>query len=180
MSLFKLLRVAAEGTGQFVTVNTVTLDSAAMELLDPILSVVIDTAVLARDKAILQGTITKNILYKATTGAVLHQSETIPFFKEVVLPGLNPNVTIGRANRLVPNNNIIQIGPDNRGTNAGIDVQIFITRLEAFQILVNSTTVDEKIILDCFVKVSKFVQQELVLPTTPRVFECRSNVTINS
>lgn len=170
----KLLEVAAEGTVQFFATRNIVLNAPALELLNPVLSVTFDRAIILKDKVIVQGTITKNLIFKVATGAVLHQTELIPVSQEINLPGVNPNFVIGKFNRLVLNNNVVNIGPDNQGTQDGIDVQIFVTRLQSFEFLITDTTVDQKIILDFIIKVSKFVQKDVLLPGPPPIFECRN------
>ncbi len=195
---FKLLQVVAEKEAQFFTTNTTTVSPPAVELLDPVVSVTFDRAVLLQNKAIVQGAINKNIIYKGPGGQVLHQPESISFSKEVELPGLNPHFTIGKFNRLTLNNDVVEIGPDNHGNQGGIDVQIFVTRLVVKEFLLdnnnnnkkgnssyvnletappsNGSTIEQKIVLDFIVKVSKFTQVDMEVPAPSPVFECRNVV----
>jgi hypothetical protein len=170
----KLLDVIADKQVQVFKVNTnEPLGTTAEALLDPVLSVTFDRVVLFDDKVVVQGIINKNIIIKElNSGKILHLSVPVEFSKAVDLPGLNTTVTIGRGNRAVIVNNVVEIGPDNDGSNAGFDVQIYVERLVSKEILINNNTaVDEKIILDFILKISKFKQIDLKIPAPARIFE---------
>jgi len=170
----KLLDVIADKQVQVFKVNTnQSLGTTAEALLDPVLSVTFDRVVLFDDKVVVQGIINKNIIIKElNSGKILHLSVPVEFSKAVDLPGLNTTVTIGRGNRAVIVNNVVEIGPDNDGSNAGFDVQIYVERLVSKEILINNNTaVDEKIILDFILKISKFKQIDLKIPAPARIFE---------
>lgn len=176
----KLLDVVAENEEQYFTENLVTINEAVVQLLDPIASATFDRVILLRDKAIVQGIINKNIIYKNANNDIVYFEETpISFGLDVKLPGLTPSVTKGVFNRVITNNNLITIGPDNQGTNGGIDVQIFITQLFTSERLINAAigSIDQKIVLDFIIKVSKYIQQDLYIPAPNPVFEKR-NITI--
>jgi len=179
----KLLDVVAEEEVQYFRENHVTIGEEVIELLDPIVSVTFDRVILLQDKALVQGTINKNIIYKDGTGDVEYFEEApIEFGIDVNLPGLTPGFTIGKFNRAVISNNAIDIGPDNQGTNGGIDVQIYLTRLFTFQRIVdvNTGAVDQKIVLDFIIKVSKYTQEDVEFPAPQPVFECRNVKSCNN
>lgn len=171
---FKMFNVEAEEQVQVFLERTEMLNYNAVELLDPVLSVTFDRVILLKDKAIVQGNIYKNIIYKDENFFVRHEIVTIPVTATVEIPGFNPTVTVGRANRAVVTNNVVDIGPDNQGDTNGFDIQIFVKQLTAFQRLINANEVEEKIILDFILKISKFDQIDLEIPAPPRVFEFRN------
>ncbi len=173
----KLLDVVAEEEAQFFKENPVDIGDVVVELLDPIVSVTFDRVILLQDKAIVQGTINKNVIYKdANNDIVFFEEAPIEFGIDVNLPGLTPGFTQGKFNRAVITNNVINIGPDNQGTNGGIDIQIYLTRLFTFQRIIDATsgTIDQKIVLDFIIKVSKYIQQDIEFPAPQAVFECRN------
>lgn len=175
----KLLDVAAENEVQHFIENPLTIDDTVIELLDPIVSVTFNRVVLLQDKAIVQGEILKNLIYKDDNNDIVYFEEgPILFGIDVNLPGLTPGFTIGKFNRLIRTNNFIDIGPDNQGTNGGIDIQIYLTNFFTFQQIievVNGTTnIDQKIVIEFIIKVSKYTQQELDLPESQAIFECRN------
>lgn len=178
----KLLELTAEKPVQVFETNEVNnISPAVVELLDPVLSVQFDRVVLFQNKAIIQGTIFKNLIYKAVGGQLQYLNEEITFTKEVELPGASPNFTTGKFNRMVINtNNVIEIGADNHGVQNGIDIQLYVTQLTAAQFIINTTTVEEKIVLDFIIKVSKYTQQDVSLLAPGPVFECRNIINCNN
>lgn len=185
---FKLLDVVAEAEVQHFIENLVPIEIigpaeqqiiGVAELLEPVVSISFDRVVLLQDKALIQGTVSKNIIYKNTDNDVVYFDEDpIPFGIDVDLPGLTPGFTTGRFNRAVITSNVIDIGPDNQGTNGGINIQIYPTKIFTFQRLTTSNTsvpvVDQKIIIEFIIKVSKYIQQDLEVPAPQPVFECRN------
>ncbi|MFW5971986.1 MAG: DUF3794 domain-containing protein [Bacillota bacterium] len=181
----KLLDVVAEKNVQYFTERLVTINNENIsELLDPVTSVTFDQVVILKDKAIVQGTINKNIIYKDGGSDVEYfEEDPISFAIDVELPGLTPGIKIGKFNRLVIANNEIEIGSDNQGTNGGIDVQIYLTGLQVFQQIINNVTntdISQKIVLDLIIKISKYTQQEIEFPAPQPVFECKNIRICNS
>jgi len=173
----KLLDVVAEEEAQLFKENPVDIGEEIVELLDPIVSVTFDRVILLQDKAIVQGTINKNVIYKDDNDDIVYfEEDPIEFGVDVKLPGLTPSFTHGKFNRAVITNNVINIGSDNQGTNGGIDIQIYLTRLFTFQRIIDATsgTIDQKIVLDFIIKVSKYIQQDIEFPAPQAVFECRN------
>ena len=177
----KLLDVITEKEVQHFIENPVTIDDDALELLDPIVSVNFERVIILQGKALVQGTINKNIIYKdATADDVEHFEEgPINFGIDIDLPGLTPTFTTGKFNRAVLNNNVITL-ENNQGTNGGFDVQIYLTNLFTFQRIIETRTslqetdIDQKIVLDFIIKVSKYIQQDIEFPAPQAVFECRN------
>ena len=173
----KLLDVVAEEEAQYFRENPVDIGEEIVELLDPIVSVTFDRVILLQDKALVQGTINKNVIYKDCGDDIEYfEEDPIQFGIDVKLSGLTPGFTHGKFNRAVITNNVINIGPDNQGTNGGIDIQIYLTRLFTFQRIIDATsgTIDQKIVLDFIIKVSKYIQQDIEFPAPQAVFECRN------
>jgi hypothetical protein len=175
----KLLEVSAEKAAQYFTAQLVNLNNPALALLEPLLSVSFDRVILFRDKAVVQGNIHKNIIYKDTEGFVRHQPENIPFSKEIDIPGFSPIVTLGKGNRVMLSNNVVNINLNNgvstnQGYQNGIDVQIFVSNLLAEQILLSPQLIDQKIILDFIVKISKVTQEDMEFAKPSPVFEFRN------
>lgn len=189
----KLLDVVAEAQVQHFIENTAIIENIApavqqvgtvVELLDPVVSVTFERAVLLKDKVLIQGFVSKNIIYKNNENDVVYFDEGPIFFGiDVDLPGLTPGFTTGRFNRSVLTSNVIEIGPDNQGTNGGINVQIYPTSVFTFQRLISVNTgipgVDQKIVLDFIIKVSKYIQQDVEFPAPQPVFECRNVKSCN-
>lgn len=186
---FKLLDVVAEAEVQHFIENLVPIEilpnlqqiAGIVELLDPVVSVTFDRVILLQNKALVQGTVAKNIIYKNTENDVVYlEEDPILFGIDVDLPGLTPVFTTGKFNRAVLTSNVVEIGPDNQGTNGGINVQIYPTNIFTFQRLAtiafngSATIIDQKIVLEFIIKVSKYIQQELEIPEPQPVFECRS------
>ncbi|AZO95571.1 DUF3794 domain-containing protein [Halocella sp. SP3-1] len=176
----KLLELTAEEPVHVFETTVTEVSPAVVELLDPVLSVEFDRVVLFQNRAIVQGTIFKNLIYKAVGGQLQYVNEEIPFSKEVELPGVSPNFTTGRFNKMILTNNVIEIGPGNRGAQTGIDIQLYVTQLTAAQIILDTTTVEQKIILDFIIKVSEYTQQDVDLPAPGPVFECRNIIKCNN
>lgn len=147
-----------------------------IEVLRPTITANFDRVVLFKDKAIVQGSISKNVILKFNDGSMSQTTITTNFSKAVELPGLTTTVTIGKFNRAAITNNVIEIGNDNTGSTAGIDVQIYVKNLTSQEILLDSFTLDEKIVLDFIIKISKFKQQDIEIPAPAKTFEFKNAV----
>lgn len=174
---FKMLDVAAEKQVQVVeeAITPVPMPGV-QELLDPIVTVVFERVILLNNKVIVQGEFNVNKIYKAIGGEVRHLSETIPFSKPVDLPGFSPTVTIGPGHRVIARNTVLNIVSGNQATANGIDVQLYIKTLTPVQILLDPMEIEQKIVMDFLVKISKFDQVTMELPAPARVFEFRNVV----
>lgn len=134
--------------------HTETIEPPALELLPPVVSVTFDRVVPLRGKIIIQGTVHKNILYKAEGGLVRHTAVTIPFAKEVEIPGFNPGSLI-----------------NGRFFNTGNDFRFFIDQIFVDQTLLDPRTVLEKIVIRFVVKVIK--EEKIQISAKPaQTFHC--------
>ncbi|MFW6022958.1 MAG: hypothetical protein ACOCZ5_02685 [bacterium] len=150
------------------------------DVYDAVISVNFDNVIILNDKAIVQGVIHKNIIFKLDNGELYHDSVDIVFAEESKLPGLKPTTTVGKFNRAVMTNNIIEIGPDNQGTTAGFDVQIYLTQLTSEEILLDcNKKLDQKIVLDYILKISKFEQVNMEFPEPNTIYEFKNLKSCN-
>ena len=169
-----MLNVAAEDQAQVFLTEMQTLPVAAQKIVDVSKSIVFDRVILFRDFAIVQGMVMKAIQFVDTDGFKRDFHVNVPFNRKVELPGLNPTVTIGRANRAVISDNTILIGPSGFGTNDGFTVQIFLKQFNNVDELIPplpSVNVLEKIEFGFLIKISRFEQVDISLPVLP-VFDC--------
>lgn len=158
----KAEEVIHEQPVQVVEEHTVNLPApGAQELLEPVLTVTFDRQIFLPGKAIIQGTIRKNIIYKElNTGLVKHFPTTIPFLVAKEVPGLLGGIVIGQ--RFIP--------------DVGIEGEKFVTNLRAFQFLVSPTKVEQKVVLDFILKVSQLSQLDVCTVRPAPVFDCRAEL----
>lgn len=171
-----MLDVVAEKQDQVFKVEKHVLPVPAKKIVDVAKTVIFDRVVIFRDAAIVQGKFHKRIQFVDECNFKRDFQTDIPFSKKVELPGLTPTVTVGKANRAVITNNIVEIGPDNVGTIAGIDVQLYVKQIQNVEELkkpLPSRKVIEKIDLDFLIKISKAEQVKMNVEI-PQVFECRN------
>lgn len=171
---FQVLNVAAEDQAQVFLTEMQTLPELAQKIVDVSKSIVFDRAILFRNFAIVQGMVMKRIQYVDIDDFKRDFQVTVPFNRKVELPGLNPTVTIGRANRAIVSDNTILIGPNGFGTNDGFTVQLFLKQFNNVDELIPplpSVNILEKIEFQFLIKISKFEQVDLSLPVQP-VFDC--------
>lgn len=152
-----------EQEAQFFEERTVTLPSAAVDLLEPQVRVTFDQVVPLRDKIIVQGRIFKNLIFKEAphggAGFVRHIEEVIPFAVDVDCPGFRPG-SVHRGRRFCPS---IQ----------GNDFKFFVDELFVFQALLDEFTVLQKIVLRFKVKVLR-EEQLNIWTKRDQVFHCPS------
>ena len=171
---FKLPKVVAEDQAQVFLVEMQTLPVVAQKIVDVAKNIIFDQVILFRNFVIVQGMVMKRIQFVDENGFKRDFQVSVPFDRKVDLPGLNPTVTIGRANRAVISNNTIPIGPDGIGSSDGFDVQLFLKQFNNVDELIPplpSLNVREKIEFQFLIKISKFEQVDLSLPVQP-VFDC--------
>lgn len=138
--------------------HTETIEPPAEELLPPVVSVTFDRVIPLRNKILVQGTIHKNILYKAQGGLVRHTAVTIPFSKEVTIPGFNPGTLI-----------------NGRFFNCGNDFKFCLDQIFVDQTLVDRRTVHESIVIRFVVKITK--EERIQVSAKPvQTFHCSSEL----
>ncbi|AZO95570.1 DUF3794 domain-containing protein [Halocella sp. SP3-1] len=161
------------------TNNLSNITPPITELLEPIVSVNFARAVFFKNKIVIQGEINKNMIYKADNNIINYEEEGIEFSKEINLPGLSPYYYTGKFNRLIKSNPVIEIN-NLSGFSNGIDIQLYLNNLSVKQFLVNNTTVEQKIIVDFIIKVSRLTQNKIKLPKPAPVFTCHQKIPCNN
>lgn len=150
--------IVATARVQVFETNREILNTPASELLEPIVNVSFDRVVPLRNKILVIGTITKNILYKDTGNTVRHQPVTIPFSKEVEIPGFNPGSLV-----------------NGRFFNCGNDFKFCLEDIFVNQTLIDPNTVQEEIVFHFVVKVLK--EEKICISTKPApVFHCSAEI----
>ncbi|MDI3280447.1 MAG: DUF3794 domain-containing protein [Bacillota bacterium] len=128
--LVKLEEVRGENTTQTLQETTVTLARPALKVRDVVASVTGVTSEAIPDKVIVQGTVHKQLYYVGLDNLEYHQVEEVPFSLFVDIPGVRPGMRV-------------YVRP----------TVTFVT----FE-LVSETQVQQKVVLDLFVKVTEEVQ----------------------
>lgn len=149
------------------------------ELLEPTVSVSFSRAVLFKNKIVIQGQINKNMIYKANNNIINYKEEVIEFSKEIAILGLSPYYYTGKFNRLIKNNQVIEINSLS-GFSNGIDIQLYVNNLSVKQFLLNNTTVEQKIIFCFIIEVSRITQNKIKAPKPAPVFTCNRKIPCNN
>jgi len=134
---FKLLRVVGETEGQLVKTSTVTLDKPAVKV-DRVDVRLTDVDHKVFDgKVVKQGVLVKQIFYVDNTNTLRHQEECIPFDVVLEIPGVDPDMDLEIQNKVL---------------STEVDFQ-----------LVAPTRLEQKVVIHLQVKVSEYVQRNLVV-----------------
>jgi hypothetical protein len=134
-----LKKVVGESTAQTLVESDLTLFTPAIKIDEIVGSIRDITVETIHDKVIVQGTLHKQIFFIDTANLGRHQAEDIPFSFFVDIPGATPGMNI-------------QVQP----------------RIEAiFFNLISATVVQEKAVLEFFVKVTENLLQQVTLGNGP-------------
>lgn len=139
--LVKIDVVIGENTRQILSETTLILPVPAIKIRDIVVRVRdLDTQVI-ENKVIVQGVLHKQIFFVGTDNVVRHIAEDVPFSTFLDIPGALP----------------------------GMDVQVHPTIEAVIPILLNPTTLLQKIVLEIFIKVTEKRQINIALGDGPLV-----------
>lgn len=139
--LVKIDVVIGENTRQILSETTLILPVPAIKIRDIVARVQDITTEVIENKVIVQGIIHKQIFFVGTDNVVRHITEDVPFSTFLDIPGALP----------------------------GMDVQVHPTIEAVIPILLNPTTLLQKIVIEFFVKVTEKRQINIALGDGPLV-----------
>ncbi|MCK9221123.1 MAG: DUF3794 domain-containing protein [Limnochordia bacterium] len=134
---FKVLRVIGEKVAQVVESGTVNLPNPAIKVDRIDINLINVTHAVFQNKVIKQGQIDKQIFYVDETDTVRHEEVIVPFEAIIEIPGVSPEMDLEIQNRLLCSDVVFE--------------------------LLTPTVLLEKVVLDILVKVSEYVQRDLLV-----------------
>jgi len=135
---FKLLRVIGDKIAQIVESATVGLASPAIKVFRVDVELEDLEHSIFCNKVVTQGDIHLQIFYVDETDTVRHEAADLPFETVLELPGLSPD-------------------------DMEIDIQHRLLSSEVITELLSPTSLSVRVVVDLFVKVSEFVQRDLLV-----------------